>query len=315
MRKRLALVLMAVVMLSMMPLAVFAEDDHGADAHSNSMSYESGENPISDESTTEDPSKVQEDDEIVEDEEDTTVADVNSWKALNTAIKKGAKVINIKTSSIKMKNGAKTIKITHDLEINGSCKLTNAGKKCMFEIAASNTKLSFGKGISFTTKNAAASGAIIKISKSNCTVDGGNYEHCKSSDNGGAILISGKNATIKHCRFSNCYAKGNGGAIYVSKSGKAAVIRNCNFNKCDCGGAGMNVCGYKKTTKIIDCTSSGNSAGESDLYANCSYRDSSSGSVMSCGNPVIVFGIAGLAIIAIAVLYVTSKKRKVTGKH
>ena len=315
MRKKLALVLIAVVMMAMMPVAVFAEDDHGADAHSNSMSYESGENPISDESTTMDPSEVQEDDEIVEDEEDSTVADVSSWKELSTAIKKGAKVINIKTSSITMKGDAKTIKITHDLEINGTCKLTNAGTNRMFEIAASNTELSIGKGISFATKKAAASGAIIKISKSNCTVDGGNYEHCKSSDNGGAILISGKNATVKHCRFSDCYAKGDGGAIYVSKSGKAAVIRNCNFNKCDCDGAGMNVCGYKKTTKVIDCASSGNSADETELYANCSYSNSSSGSVISCGNPVIVLSIAGLAIIAIAVLLVTNKWRKATGKH
>ena len=52
MKRILTMITIAAFMICMcMPIAVFA-DDHGADAHSPSMSAESGEEPIADESTT-----------------------------------------------------------------------------------------------------------------------------------------------------------------------------------------------------------------------------------------------------------------------
>ena len=76
MKKKIFLLLIVVTMVTMaIPAMAFAEDDHGADAHSASMSYESGKAPIDDESATVDSSQVQEDEDQSTADEETVDTD------------------------------------------------------------------------------------------------------------------------------------------------------------------------------------------------------------------------------------------------
>lgn len=76
MKRKVSVLLIAALMIVMMfSVVALAEDDHGADAHSPSMSYESGETPIEDESTTIDSSPIQEGDEIIAEDEEVDSAD------------------------------------------------------------------------------------------------------------------------------------------------------------------------------------------------------------------------------------------------
>lgn len=148
-------------------------------------------------------------------------------------------------------------------------------------------------------------GGAMKIDAPGCTVMGGYFVNCMTSDNdsdGGAILVTSKgiSCTIKSSVFSTCYAYGGkGGAIYSAAVGTS--VNGCKFNEVD---AARGKCIFFDAAEWSE---SGNTLPPWTLDCISSFDDKTA-SVLSEGSLWIVIGIAVAAAGVIVTIVVKKKK-------
>ena len=133
-----------------------------------------------------------------------------------------------------------------------SNKMYDALYSPAFYVDSDDVTLDFG---SCTFENLVSiEDAIIYVEGNNCTIRGGVFNDCRSSDDGGVIYIEGDDydydedddvvitdgCIVVGCTFNNCCTdgSGDGGAIYLDC--QHSLVSGCTFNNCKCttdGGA------------------------------------------------------------------------------
>lgn len=140
-------------------------------------------------------------------------------------------------------------------------------------------------------------------------ITGSEFIWCIAHHDGGAINIcqQSDDIKIKSCRFLNCSASnGRGGGIFFAFGDARCKVEDCDFSNCSADGDGDYVLGDNDTL-IKNCNPK---TDDEDLFDDCTFKFSATGSVLSEGNLWIIVAVAALAIAGVAALFIVKKKKK-----
>ncbi len=264
--------------------------------------------------------------EIVETEIVYTPVQVNSWDEMVGAIenlKNGDKVnIEVGTGYYEIFYVNKTAYISAS-----NVKIKFARKKfwyhgsfstygnALFVVEGDDVTLDFDRSSLQSNGNA----AIIVDGGDNCTIKNAEFFQCKNPGGwGGGIWITNSDpgCRIEGCVFKECEAEYGGGVFIDSDN---AVVSGCKFKDCKCTKEGADVYDNNEINTVEDSKTTHSKSDNSFAYVKtvdnrCTFewngKDIYASSAISEGNIWIIAGVASVAVITVAAVVISKKKKK-----